>query len=76
MGVVPDGYDLPTQVALVSAKVDGLSSQQAATDAKVDRLDSKLDGRPTWGFTMWLSTSMACNGALGAAVVALVVARR
>lgn len=64
------GYDLQTQVALLRAEVRTVSANQNTTNAKVDALDNKVDGRPSWIATSLLSVSTMANGALLAALVA------
>ena len=64
------GYDLQTQVALLRAEVRTVSANQNTTNAKVDALDNKVDGRPSWIATALLSASMMANGALLTGLVA------
>jgi len=68
-------YDLATQVALLTQEVRQVGTAQGAMVTTVEALDRRLDGRPSWAYATILSLSTAMNGALLAAVVALLTLR-
>lgn len=91
MGVPPDdvsdGYDQGERLVRVEVGLGLLSQQttrlEAATSARADQLSAQMDrlertvnGRPSWAAASLLTASAALNGALGSALVALIVARR
>lgn len=72
----PDGYTVNDRLVRVEVGLGLLSSQVGNIGHAVDRLETTVQGRPSWLAATLLSVSTMANGALLTATVALIVARK
>lgn len=70
---LPDGYGASERLVRVEVGLGLLSQQVGGMQTALQRVEQSVSGRPSWVAASLLSISTMANGALLAAVVALIV---
>jgi hypothetical protein len=69
------GYSIEDRVTRLEVTTAGVSTSIARVEAKVDRLDQRIDGRPSWAVVTLLGMLMTACGVLATVVATLLSSR-
>lgn len=63
------GYSVEERLMRVEVEMRQNTNATGQLDAKIDRLDAKLDGRPAWSVVVYLALLQTALGALATALI-------
>jgi hypothetical protein len=64
------GYSVPTRVARLEVRVEQLGAAQRETNRTVERIDTRLDSRPSWSVCVIIAGLASTVGILATALLA------